>query len=72
MLGGGGGGGGSMPDAGSILGGLTPSGAGLTEGPENEMFMTANEQASGNLPYQVRPSNKALATPDGGKIYGAY
>ena len=55
-----------------MLGGLIGGGAGLTDGPENSLFMTSNEAGASKLPYQVHTSNSRLESPDGGKLYGHY
>jgi len=54
-----------------MLKGLIP-GMGLTDIPENSLFMTSNESGSSQLPFQIHTSNGRLENPDGGKLYGHY
>ena len=56
-----------LPSLGGILGG-----AGLTDGPENSLFMTSNDMGASKIPFQVHTSNGRLENPDGGKLYGHY
>ena len=58
-----------LPMLGGLLGG---GGMGLTDGPENSLFMTSNESGASKLPIQIQTSNKILENPDGGKLYGYY
>ena len=62
LLGGGGGGGsgGVLPDNSSIINGLIPNGASLTD------------ESGSSFQYQIRTSNRHLESPDGGKLYGHY
>ena len=43
-----------------MLGGLLGGGAGLTDGPENSLFMTSNDMGASKIPFQVHTSNGRL------------
>lgn len=65
------GGGGGSSAISNLLGkfkDVKPPGAKLTDGPENDLFMTNNEMASAGLPYMA-VTNGALE-PDGANLYG--
>lgn len=64
---GGGGGGGLMSMLGPLLGG----GASLTESPQNDLFMTANDMAPANLQWSVTPSKKEQLK-DAALLYGSF
>ncbi|MCX6123218.1 MAG: hypothetical protein NTV34_00470 [Proteobacteria bacterium] len=66
---GGGGGAGGLSSLLSSLGKFKPNGLALSDTPQNDLFMTSNDAALANLPYQISPSNK-VAAPDGAKLYG--